>query len=180
LACDLLVRLSSRRRFYRRPPPYAGRGAPRQHGPVFRTHDPATHGAPDRTRTVADPARGWVRVDAWERLHGQGAETVEVTVARVTVGRLPRYRSRCQTLTVVRGQDHPSVLLGLHRRFDVAPGRFVGGGGDAAGEATPPPPRRPSTASPPSPRTAPTTPASSGKPGLAPRSRATATPTGTV
>ncbi len=90
LPCDLLVRLSSRRRFSRRPPPYAGKGAPRKHGPVFRTHDPTTHGDPDRTQQVADPVRNWVRVDVWERLHGQGTATVEVTVARVTVGRLPR------------------------------------------------------------------------------------------
>ena len=89
LACGLVVRRSSRRRFYRPSPPSAGKGAPRKHGPVCRTHDPATHGTPDRTQRAADPARGWVRVEGWERRHGQGSETVEVTGARVTGGRLP-------------------------------------------------------------------------------------------
>ncbi len=115
LACDLLVRLSSRRRFYRPPPPYAGKGAPRKHGPVFRTHDPATHGTPDRTQQIADPVRGWVRVDVWERLHCQGAETVEFAVARVTVGRLSRRETPPEPLWLAWHGDLPADLTLLWR-----------------------------------------------------------------
>jgi DDE superfamily endonuclease len=118
LPCDLLVRLSSRRRFYRRPPPYTGKGAPRKHGEVFRTHDPATHRAPDRSQTVADPARGWVRVDVWERLHSQGSETVEVAVARVTVGRLPRRESPPEPLWLAWHGELPADLTLLWRWYE--------------------------------------------------------------
>lgn len=118
LPCDLLVRLSRRRRFYRRPLPYTGKGAPRKHGPVWRTHDPATHGAPDRTRTVADPARGWVRIDVWERLHSQGSETVEVTVVRVTVGRLPRRETPPEPLWLAWHGELPDDLSLLWRWYE--------------------------------------------------------------
>jgi hypothetical protein len=118
LPCDLLVRLSSRRRFFRPPPPYAGKGAPRKHGPVFRTHDPTTHGEPDRSQTVADPARGWVRVDLWERLHGQGTATVEFAVVRVTVGRLPRRETPPEPLWLAWHGEVPTDLTLLWRWYE--------------------------------------------------------------
>jgi hypothetical protein len=118
LACDLLVRLSSRRRFYRRPSPYAGTGAPRKHGPVFRTHDPATHGSPDRTQTVTDPTRGWVRIDVWERLHCQGSETIEFAVVRVTVGRLPRRETPPDPLWLAWHGQLPDELTLLWRWYE--------------------------------------------------------------
>lgn len=118
LPCDFLVRLSSRRRFYRPPPPYAGKGAPRKHGPVFRTHDPTAHGAPDRTQTVADPARGWVRVDLWERLHRQGSETVEFAVVRATVGRLPRREPPPDPLWLAWHGAVPADLTPLWRWYE--------------------------------------------------------------
>jgi len=90
LNCDWLVRLSSRRTFFRPPPPYPGKGAPRKHGPVFRTHEPASHGAPDWSERRPDPGRDWVQVDGWDDLHSQPAATTTCTVVRVTVGRLPR------------------------------------------------------------------------------------------
>src|SRR5262249_6235294 len=55
LGVDILARLASNRRFSRAPCPYAGKGAPRKHGPVFRLADPTTHGTPDRTQTETDP-----------------------------------------------------------------------------------------------------------------------------
>src|SRR5881628_1567912 len=55
LASDVLVRLRSNRVFYRAPGPYQGRGAPRKYGDVFRLADPATHGTPDASSTLADP-----------------------------------------------------------------------------------------------------------------------------
>lgn len=119
LRCDLLARLSARRRFYRAPPSYAGFGAPRKHGSVFRTHDPATHGRPDRTVHCPDPARDWVQIDAWERLHSQATPTTEVLVIRVTVGRLPRRRTPPAPLWLAwRGEALPADLTALWRWYE--------------------------------------------------------------
>ncbi len=90
LAVDWLGRLAARRTFFRPPPPYANKGRPRKHGPVFRLHDPTSHGAPDRTQTEPDPAYGTVTIDVWEGLHTQALPEVEVTVLRVRVAHLPR------------------------------------------------------------------------------------------
>jgi hypothetical protein len=90
LPCDWLVRLPANRRLFRAPPPYAGKGAPRKHGPKFKLDEPATHGTPDRTQVVADPVRGEVAVDAWLGLHDQGAPDCPFAVVRVQPERLPR------------------------------------------------------------------------------------------
>lgn len=90
LAADCLVRLPTRRRLYRPPLPYCGRGRRPKHGPVFRCHDPATHGPPDRRATGADPRHGTVQVDVWEHLHAQGGHDQPCAVIRIQVARLPR------------------------------------------------------------------------------------------
>jgi DDE superfamily endonuclease len=90
LGLDILARLASNRRFYRPPGPYSGRGPRPKHGPVFRCADPTTHGTPDRTQGEGDPTYGTVTIDVWERLHTQPAPTTELSVIRVTLGRLPR------------------------------------------------------------------------------------------
>jgi DDE superfamily endonuclease len=90
LGVVLLARLACHRRFYRPPPPYAGTGRPRTHGPVFRLKEPATHGPPDRRQQEADSDCGQVTIEAWARLHPQAAPAVELTVLRVTVAHLPR------------------------------------------------------------------------------------------
>lgn len=90
LAADLLVRLRTNRVFYRAPGPYQGRGAPRKYGAVFRLADPATHGQPDATSTLATPRYGRVQVDAWRALRAKGAADAPVTVVRVQVEHLPR------------------------------------------------------------------------------------------
>lgn len=90
LGVDILARLASNRRFYRAPGPYPGKGAPRKHGPAFRCADPATHGSPDRAQADPDPRYGRVTIEVWERLHTQPAPTVELTVVRLTLERLPR------------------------------------------------------------------------------------------
>jgi DDE superfamily endonuclease len=91
LACDFLVRLATNRRLFRRPPPpAAGRGAPRKHGPKFKLDDPTTHGVPDRTQVVDDPIRGTVTLDAWVDLHDQSAAACPFTVVRIQPERLPR------------------------------------------------------------------------------------------
>ena len=119
LDCERLARLAARRRFYRAPPPYAGFGAPRKHGPVFRTHDPATHGVPDRSLRQLDPARGWVQIDAWERLHAQATPTIAATVLRVTVGRLPRRETPPAPLWLIgHGAFLPDDLTRLWRGYE--------------------------------------------------------------
>lgn len=90
LAVDWLARLASHRVFYRAPPPYAGMGRPRRHGPVFRLKDPATHASPTRTQTDVDADYGLVTIDAWTGLHSQATPEVTITVLRVTVAHLPR------------------------------------------------------------------------------------------
>ena len=84
LAVDALVRLRKRRTFYRAPGPYAGMGTPRKHGAPFRTHDPATWGAPTATATSADPARGELTVAVWTNLHDPATRAAPFTVVRVT------------------------------------------------------------------------------------------------
>jgi hypothetical protein len=90
LACDWLVRLQSNRRLFRAPPPYAGTGAPRKHGPKVKLDDPTTHGTPDRTQVIHDPVRGKVVIDAWCALHDQSAPDCPFAVIRVQPERLPR------------------------------------------------------------------------------------------
>jgi hypothetical protein len=91
LAADLLVRLTPRRRFYRPPPPYPGRGTRvRKHGPVLRLPDSASHGAPDQSACGADASHGTVRVDVWHALHVQWAAQTPLTLIRIQVARLPR------------------------------------------------------------------------------------------
>ena len=98
---DLLARLAANRRFYRVPGPYAGTGAPRKHGPVFRCADPTTHGLSDRTQFWPDPDYGLVRIDVWRGLHVQRAPLVALTVLRVSPARLPRRERAPQPLWLV-------------------------------------------------------------------------------
>ena len=125
LGVDILARLASNRRFHRPPPaPTGKRGAPGKHGPVFRCHEPATHGAPDRSQTNADPLYGQVTIEVWERLHGQRPPTVEVTVVRVRLERLPRREQPPQPLWLAwHGPDLPVdlriVWRWYQRRFAV-------------------------------------------------------------
>ena len=91
LAVDVLVRLRSNRKFFRRPGPRTWRGRPPVHGPVLKLADPTTHGDPDRAATLDDPGHGQVRVDAWEQVHGQAAADAPFTLVRIQVERLPRH-----------------------------------------------------------------------------------------
>ncbi len=131
LAADLLVRLPRRRRFYRPPPPYSGRGGPRKHGPVFKLPDETTHGQPDQRASGQDTSHGQVWVDVWQGLHDQSAVAVAVTVVRVRVEHRPRSRRSPQPLWLAWiGQRLPDDLLDLWRwycrRFTVEHGfRFL-------------------------------------------------------
>lgn len=122
LGGDFLVRLACNRRFFRVPPPYAGKGARRKHGPVFRLADPTTHGAPDRTQVIGDPVRGTVTLDAWRDLHDQSAPACPFTVVRVQPERLPRRDGPPAPLWLAwTGADLPTDLRDLwhwyERRF---------------------------------------------------------------
>lgn len=90
LAADALVRVAGHRVFYHDPPPYAGKGAPRKHGAIFRCKDPTTHGPPDQQVQWTDPERGTMTVAVWPRLHVQKAPAAPFTLVRVTMARLPR------------------------------------------------------------------------------------------
>src|SRR3989475_8381909 len=90
LPADLLVRLAKRRRLYRAPEPYSGRGRPHKHGAAFRLHEPTTQGPPDHTVTVQDAAYGPVQVEAWDDLHDEAAPTDAFSVLRVQVEHLPQ------------------------------------------------------------------------------------------
>jgi hypothetical protein len=118
LGVDLLARLAANRRFYRSPGPYQGKGAPRKHGPVFRLADPTTHEAPDRTQRDPDPLYGEVTIDVWERLHTQPAPTIELTVIRISLGRLPRREQPPKPLWLVwHGGTVPADLRTLQRWY---------------------------------------------------------------
>ena len=118
LGSDILARLASNRRFYRPPGPYAGRGPRPKHGPVFRCAEPTTHGTPDRTQCDGDPTYGTVTIDVWERLHTQPAPTIELSVIRVTLGRLPRREQPPKPLWLLwHGGALPADLRTLQRWY---------------------------------------------------------------
>jgi hypothetical protein len=115
---DILARLAANRRFYRRPGPYPGKGAPRKHGPVFRCADPTTHGLSDRTQFALDPTYGLVRLDVWTGLHTQPAPLLELTVIRVTLAHLPRREQPPKPLWLVWwGGALPPDLRTLQRWY---------------------------------------------------------------
>ena len=91
LAVDLLVRVRTNRKFFRRPGPRTWRGRPPVHGPVIKLGDPTTHADPERTAVLDDPVHGQVQVDVWEQVHGQAAADVPFTLVRIHVERLPRH-----------------------------------------------------------------------------------------
>lgn len=124
LGVDILARLAANRRFFRPPRPYGGRGPYPKHGPIFQCAMPTTHGAPDRTQTDADAHYGRVTIEVWERLHTQAAPTIELTVLRITLERLPRRDTAPKPLWLVwHGGEVPPDLRTLwhwyQRRFAV-------------------------------------------------------------
>src|SRR6266516_3913587 len=132
LPADLLVRLTPKRRFYRAPLPYSGKGTRvRRHGPIFKTWDATTHGPPDRSAEVDDPEHGRVHVAAWTNLHVQGAHEVPFTVLQVRVEHLPKSGRTPDPLWLAWvGQalpaDLPEVWHWYRRRFVIEHGfRFL-------------------------------------------------------
>ena len=118
LGVDILARLASNRRFFHRPGPYRGTGARPKHGPIFRCADPTTHGRPDHTQSEPDPTYGTVTIDVWERLHTQPAPTLELSVIRVSLARLPRRAEPPKPLWLVWwGGPLPDDLRTLQRWY---------------------------------------------------------------
>src|SRR3954470_10760196 len=118
LALDVLIRLRSNRVFSRAPGPYAGRGAPRKYGAVFRLADATTHGPADATATLADPRCGRVQIDAWRDLRAKGAADAPFPIVRVQVERLPRRAKPPGPLWLAWiGGDLPADLADLWRDY---------------------------------------------------------------
>jgi hypothetical protein len=98
LGVDILIRLPKRRRFFRQPPPYSGKGAPRKHGPVFNLGQPQTQGTPDHTASTQEPRCGAIEVSVWDDLHDQHGATLSFSVVRIQAERLPRAKRRPEPL----------------------------------------------------------------------------------
>jgi hypothetical protein len=81
----VVTRLRRDRVLYQAPPPYAGRGRPRKHGPRFACRDPTTWGPPQEETTFADPEWGTVTLRAWANLHDRTAADQPFGVVRATV-----------------------------------------------------------------------------------------------
>lgn len=124
LAADLLVRLPVRRRVYRAAGPYAGRGAPRKHGPALCLHQPATHGTPDLTlSTTTLPPYGRVTVAVWLNVHDRAMPHAPFSLVRITVEQLPRHARSPQPLWLAWiGGPLPTNLLELWRWYQC---RFI-------------------------------------------------------
>jgi DDE superfamily endonuclease len=131
LAVDCLVRLPRRRRLYRTPGPYRGRGRRPIHGAVVRTHDAATHPPPDQQAAGHDPTHGAITVRVWHALHPQGGHDAPFTLVCIQVEHLPRKGTRPGPLWLAWvGGPLPADLLDLWRcyarRFTIEHGfRFL-------------------------------------------------------
>lgn len=125
--CDHVTgvfRLRSNRKLYRQPPPYAGKGHPTWHGPLFRLNDPATWSEPDeahQTTETDERGRTWtLYLRRWRHLHFREARHHEFDVVQIQVtdpqGQ-PRFRRPCWLL--VCGRHSLNLTTGrtvYHRR----------------------------------------------------------------
>lgn len=89
---DALMRRAAHRVLRRAPGPYAGRGAPRKHGPHVRCTDPATHGTPDHALAFPDPegTRGTLTRRVWRHLHREDSGDAPLTIVCMQMERRPR------------------------------------------------------------------------------------------
>lgn len=118
LPLDLLVRLRSNRKFFRRPGPRTWRGRPPVHGPVLHLAKPETYGTADRTAAQEDAVHGQVQVDVWEQVHVQAAADAPFTLVRIQVERLPRHTKQPKPLWLAWvGGPLPEDLLDLWRWY---------------------------------------------------------------
>ena len=83
LGVDLLARLASHRVCCRAAPPWKGIGRVPKHGAPFKLADATTHGTPDATTILSDPAHGTITCERWDRLHAERQAEVEFSVIRI-------------------------------------------------------------------------------------------------
>jgi DDE superfamily endonuclease len=81
----VVTRLRHDRVLYRAPPPYAGRGRPRKHGPRFAFRDLTTWGPPAEAQTVQDAEWGQVDLRVWADLHDRQEAARPFRVVRIVV-----------------------------------------------------------------------------------------------
>jgi DDE superfamily endonuclease len=117
LDADLVVRLAKNRVFHRAPQPYAGRGRPHKHGPVFKLKDVTTHGPADRSASLEHPVYGSVTVEAWTTLHVEDAPAAPFTVIRVQVEHLPRHGRPTPLWLAWIGSELPEDLHQIWRWY---------------------------------------------------------------
>ncbi|MHB8993502.1 MAG: transposase [Chloroflexota bacterium] len=131
LGADVLLRLPKRRRFFRKPPPYSGKGAPKRHGAVFNLRKPETFGTPDHSESLLDPERGKIQVDVWEGMHDQHDWRLSFPIVRIQAERLPKAGRKPEPLCLAwLGVEPLSEILDYWRiykqRFTVEHGiRFL-------------------------------------------------------
>lgn len=137
LAVDALVRLTPRRRFYRRAEAYSGKGRPAIHGRPFRLPEIADRpladlppqDAPDRAVWFNDPSHGLVTIAEWQDLHpygavgGKGLSCLSLSIIRVQVERLPKSEKRPKPLWLC--WISPNPLPDLRLAWDWYRRRFV-------------------------------------------------------
>jgi hypothetical protein len=117
LEADLVVRLAKHRVFRRAPQPYAGRGRPHTHGPVFKLQDASTQGPADRSASLEHPVYGTVTVDAWTTLHVEDAPAAPFTVIRVHVEHLPQHGQLTPLWLAWIGSELPQDLRQIWRWY---------------------------------------------------------------
>src|SRR5512133_895682 len=118
LGADVLVRLPKRRRFFRKAPPYSGKGTPRRHGAVFNLGKPETWGGPDHSTSMLDPERGTIQVDAWNGMHDQHDWRLSFPIVRIQAERLPRAGRRPDPLWLAwLGLEPLPDILDYSRRY---------------------------------------------------------------
>lgn len=83
--CGVLARLRKDRVLYRPPPPYSGRGRPREHGERFAFKEPHTWGEPEQWLQFKDPQWGQVDIRYWGNLHAREAADTPFGVLRLQV-----------------------------------------------------------------------------------------------
>jgi hypothetical protein len=120
--CGVLVRLRRDRVLYRQPPPYRGRGRPREHGQRFAFKEPDTWGVPEQQCQFQDPRWGRVVLSYWGDLHAREAADIPFGVLQAQV-HLEKERPPAPLWLAWQGPAWPADLLwrAYQQRWPVEP-----------------------------------------------------------
>jgi len=120
--CGVLVRLRRDRVLYRPPPPYSGRGRPREHGERFAFKEPDTWGEPEQWCQFHDPRWGKVELRYWGDLHARQAPDTPFGVLQAQV-HLEKERPPAPLWLAWQGPAWPAELLwrSYQQRWPVEP-----------------------------------------------------------